>query len=128
MPYVKQYIRDAFNEDPHWRPSDAGSLNFVLTNAYLNDLSRKEIYRILEHYWLHDSDFDQSYQTINDIMGAVGGSLFEFIRRRPREQKKHDRLTDMMRDLLWDFYEEYAVPYEDKKINANGDVYPKEKK
>jgi hypothetical protein len=39
-----------------------------------------------------------SYQTINDILGAFDGASKEFYRR-------------------------VAVPYEDKKIAANGDVY-----
>lgn len=42
-----------------------------------------------------------SYQAINDVRGALGGALAEFERR-------------------------VAVPYEDKKIVLNGDVYPKE--
>lgn len=39
-----------------------------------------------------------SYSTINDIVGALEGSKMEFYRR-------------------------VAVPYENKKINENGDVY-----
>lgn len=42
-----------------------------------------------------------NYQTINDIMGALEGAKMEFYRR-------------------------VAVPYEQKKISENGDVYPKE--
>lgn len=41
-----------------------------------------------------------SYQTINDVLGAFDGASKEFYRR-------------------------VAVPYEDQKIAANGDVYPK---
>jgi len=39
-----------------------------------------------------------SYQTINDIVGALEGAKLEFYRR-------------------------VAVPYEDQKIKENGDVY-----
>jgi len=39
-----------------------------------------------------------SYQTINDIIGALEGAKMEFYRR-------------------------VVVPYEDKKIKDNGDVY-----
>lgn len=40
-----------------------------------------------------------SYRTINDVLGAVFGAGLEFYRR-------------------------IAVPYEDSKIEENGDVYP----
>lgn len=40
----------------------------------------------------------QNYNTINDIVGALEGAKLEFYRR-------------------------IAVPYEEKKINQNGDVY-----
>lgn len=40
-----------------------------------------------------------SYSTINDIVGALEGAKLEFYRR-------------------------VAVPYEDSKIEQNGDVYP----
>jgi hypothetical protein len=42
-----------------------------------------------------------SYRTINDVMGALEGAKLEFYRR-------------------------VAAPYEDRKIRANGDVYPRE--
>lgn len=42
-----------------------------------------------------------SYRTINDVLGALEGAKQEFYRR-------------------------IAAPYEDKKIVANGDVYPQE--
>lgn len=40
-----------------------------------------------------------NYQTVNDIMGALDGASKEFYRR-------------------------VAIPYEDRKISDNGDVYP----
>lgn len=40
-----------------------------------------------------------SYQAINDVLGALEGAKLEFYRR-------------------------VAVPYENEKIRANGDVYP----
>lgn len=42
-----------------------------------------------------------SYSTINDVLGACKGASDEFYRR-------------------------VAIPYENKKIAANGDIYPKE--
>lgn len=42
--------------------------------------------------------FEYNYQKINDVMGALEGAKLEFYRR-------------------------VAAPYEDKKIQENGDVY-----
>ncbi len=56
---------------------------------------------LVDKYW---SDHGPDYQTINDILGALEGAKLEFYRR-------------------------IAVPYENRKIVENGDVYtsvPKE--
>jgi hypothetical protein len=50
---------------------------------------------LLQDYW---QNHGQNYQAINDIMGALSGAGAEFYRR-------------------------IAVPYENKKIFDNGDVY-----
>lgn len=47
-------------------------------------------------YW---NDSDQNYQSFNDIVGALEGCKLELYRRM-------------------------IAPYEDKKIEENGDVYP----
>ncbi len=49
--------------------------------------------------YLQDPGVELSYQLINDVLGALEGAKLEFYRR-------------------------VAVPYEDKKIEDNGDVYP----
>jgi hypothetical protein len=43
----------------------------------------------------------KSYKQVNDVLGALEGAKLEFYRR-------------------------FAAPYEDKKINENGDVYKKD--
>ena len=61
----------------------AGELNFIVTRILNRYVEQKGL----------------SYQTINDIVGALEGSKMEFYRR-------------------------VAVPYEQGKIEINGDVYP----
>lgn len=51
--------------------------------------------KTLKRYWKNSP---QNYQAINDIVGAVEGAKLEFVRR-------------------------IVNPYEDKKIQENGDVY-----
>lgn len=80
MPYITQdRRREAWSH-----PNSAGELNYAFTNLIIGYL-RPGI----------------SYQTINDIIGALEGAKAEFYRR-------------------------VVVPYEDKKIKENGDVYPHE--
>jgi hypothetical protein len=61
---------------------NAGELNYIIT-------------RLLRLYVEHRGE---SYQTFNDIMGALEGAKAEFYRR-------------------------VVAPYEDVKIQENGDVY-----
>lgn len=78
MPYIK-LERRPFAE---WGPQDAGELNFAFTRA-------------IGHYFFLKG---LSYQTINDVVGALEGAKAEFQRR-------------------------VVAPYEDAKIATNGDVY-----
>lgn len=81
MPYINKEARlelDTLMRDP----DTAGELNYEIT-------------RMCRLYVL---DKGTSYQTINDIIGALEGCKLEFYRR-------------------------FAAPYEDRKIEENGDVY-----
>lgn len=79
MPYITQEQRDRVDREGAW---SAGELNYEITMLLIN-------------YWLKEK---RSYQTINDILGALEGAKQEFYRR-------------------------VAVPYEETKRTANGDVY-----
>ena len=78
MPYIKLEDRKALIER---RPKNAGELNYYM-------------HILLEQYV---EELGESYQTYNDIMGALEGVKQEFYRRK-------------------------AAPYEDKKIAENGDI------
>lgn len=84
MPYIKQEDRQKFEQVLDFTPHIAspGELNFVITlicQQYIND---KGI----------------SYQTLNDVCGALTNANLELYRR-------------------------ITAGYEDKKIQENGDVY-----
>lgn len=81
MPYIKPEIREILSACGTF-PRFAGELNYTFTlliNEYLKDRG-------------------ESYQTYNDIMGALEGAKLELYRRK-------------------------IAPYEDTKIKSNGDVY-----
>lgn len=75
MPYITEKRR-------HFIPENPGELSFQLTRLLASYVS------------LHG----ESYQTYNDIVGALEGAKLELYRRR-------------------------IAPYEDQKMKENGDVY-----
>lgn len=82
MPYITldERSRLAHGGRP---PQSAGELNYCFTKVALAYLAEVGL----------------SYQTINDVLGALSGASKEFYRR-------------------------VAKPYEDRKRELNGDVYP----
>ena len=80
MPYITQEERKNINAGDIAR--NAGQLNYMITTIVLTYLSTKGL----------------SYQTMNDIVGALEGAKAEFQRR-------------------------VVNPYEDSKIEQNGDVF-----
>ncbi len=70
----------------------------------------------------------QNYTTINDIYGAIGCAILEFRRRvRPKtfgfEGVARLAIMRAMSKAVDEFYLDVAAPYEDSKIQENGDVY-----
>lgn len=80
MPYIPTHER-----------AGVAATGQLLTVGQLNYALTEMVKSYLEQHGL-------SYQTINDILGALDGASKEFYRR-------------------------VAAPYEDKKIKENGDVY-----
>lgn len=80
MPYIENWIRKSIDNGSS--PVLPGELNY-------------KIYKTILDYWNRGP---RSYQTINDIIGAIEGAKNEFQRQ-------------------------IVGPYEDTKIQANGDIY-----
>jgi hypothetical protein len=80
VPYITQHRRQALAKSPV--PESVGELNYCFTAFIRRYIKRKQL----------------SYQTINDVLGALEGAKLEFVRR-------------------------IANDYEDSKIQSNGDVY-----
>ena len=79
MPYINKLDRAKIESG--WLPSNAGELNY-------------SIHLLLEKYL---GTMGESYQTYNDMMGALMGVQAELYRRK-------------------------IAPYEDKKVKENGDI------
>lgn len=81
MPYIKHTVRRLI--DKLWTiPENAGELNYLLTKHCIDYINTH----------------GESYQTYNDIIGALEGCKMEIYRRK-------------------------VADYEDVKIKENGDVY-----
>jgi hypothetical protein len=136
MPYIEQEKRDAILAGA--RPQDAGELNFAITTLADNDLKNKGRIR---------------YAHVNDVIGAIDCAKLELYRREasPSGAKPLDlgelnsAITTLVDNYLKDkggdryshlnevigamdcakleLYRRVAAPYEDKKIEENGDVY-----
>lgn len=83
MPYIPKHARDTVLLHV---PGNAGELNYAISQIVTEYIELKTL----------------SYQTINDIVGALEGAKLEFYRR-------------------------VAIPYEDFKIKVNGDLEVYEK-
>jgi hypothetical protein len=86
MPYIDEAKRKSLRVGRS-APGTAGELNYLITC------------RISEYVGKYRNGL--SYQTLNDVVGALESAKAEFQRR-------------------------VVAPYEDKKIRENGDVYPPE--
>jgi hypothetical protein len=82
MPYIKQEDREYLKLYSEATPQGPGALSFQITSLVTGYVKAKGL----------------SYQTINDIVGALEGAKLEFVRR-------------------------IVNSYEDKKLAENGDVY-----
>ena len=82
MPYIKQEMRDQFNDGLITLPSNEGEMNYVITD-------------LLDDYL---SAYGLNYANVNALVGVLECAKLELYRR-------------------------IAAPYEDIKIQENGDVY-----
>lgn len=82
MPYIKKENREVFESVVFPGTATAGELNYLIT-------------KICQQYIV---DHDLSYNTLNEIVGALESCKLEFYRR-------------------------LVSKYEDTKIKENGDVY-----
>lgn len=138
MPYIKHDYRPiVFNkEDATYNKnaiSCAGDLNYVLSMFYLSDR-----YKDMSHgervnytytackYAHHNIGTNKysskNYQSHNDIIGALMGSLKEFQRRFAENHFDPASVEELVFDVVDKWYDGETAPYEDIKIKENGDI------
>jgi hypothetical protein len=124
VPYIPLEARDRI--DAGEAPRNAGELNYKLSQilihskryTYHSGERAKQINKAArvacDSYLAADR---LSYQRINDVVGALIGSGFEYARRTGDTYPR-----TLMFDIASDFYHAVAVPYEIRKTQENGDL------
>lgn len=120
MPYVpthRRVVLDGTTEGPQ----TAGELNYLITSQALSALCTDEMFRNfvireIKRFW----DALRSYQSANDVVGALACSVME-LQRREVSEKVSSRIEILLR-LQREFYFSVVGPYEDKAIARNGDL------
>lgn len=128
MPYISQERRDQlrtvrFDNPERHKPQTPGELNYLVTNAMLTSVSEKELKDNMNGLiMLYQAGNPKNYQTFNDIFGAFVMAQIEYERRTGVELDWSVRMV--MNGALLHLYDDVIGPYEDRKIEENGDVYP----
>lgn len=98
MPYIEQPDRDKFIHEECGGMQTLNSVDEIKVVADKIETCGELNYVITRLCQLYTKNKGLRYQQINDVLGALDGASKEYYRR-------------------------VAVPYEDKKIEQNGDVY-----
>lgn len=123
MPYIKSKQRlDLMTGKT--RVTNPGELNYLITRELLKVLDGNSVEEIKENIIGLLFDYCENigfkYQTVNDIMGALQCASMECCRRN---MDLFEQVEDILADIPVEFYHNIVAPYEDKKIQENGDVY-----
>lgn len=113
MPYITQTARRMIADGGP--VTTAGELNYVITKELLGDAEFPygKILGLIHSYMQYKG---LSYGVANDIVGALECARREFKRRKGLDSTFLTAIADK-------FYGEVVAPYEDQKIQQNGDVF-----
>ena len=120
MPYIKQNRRKEAKNNPQ----TVGELNYAITCQCLASqeecLLSDSVVRLCAKYIIQQPTID--YDTLNGVVGAIESARLEYFSRLGDlpPASRVDWALVYARNL---FYYAHVVPYEDRKIKENGDVY-----
>lgn len=135
MPYIKPEQRrtlDGADGDEYVVPEDVGELTYVLTTWLLKVPAdfRRYFDSEITDYLESDRVGEPRFQDYAEVLGALTAIEYEYERRRGGSTDAFFgvQMRVVLKDL--DFYRrrwyhEHVAPYEDRKIEENGDVYPR---
>ena len=122
MPYITQQQREELLSRP---PIVVGELNYVIhLELFREYIDETAIAAIIDTY-LYGRE--ASYTLYNSVMGVLECVYREFHHRKPHGFNLYYIAVAIQNVQEW-FYNKYLLPYETKKREENGDVYPTEHK
>lgn len=118
MPYITQEARQEMVSRP---PETVGELTYWLYKRCLKAgeilLFSKQCHDICVHYLRSE---DESFSRHAEVLGALTAASLELSRQHPELAEERQVLEAVTRI----YYPKFVVPYEDRKIEENGDVEP----
>jgi hypothetical protein len=110
--------------DSGFRPTTKGDLTYLITRALLGDPEEATLEEALQaaverYFERRQVDFGLLF----DIMGGLDCAGREYRRRRPALSADDVKMLSELEWFATDFYDNVIAPYEDTKIEQNGDVY-----
>lgn len=123
MPYIAQDIREILDEERS-PPLTAGDLTYLLYRATIDwdGIDRSDFYTTLGHrvqQYITRYGNEPKYQDYAEVLGALTATAWEFERRHPEGGRR--KAITVMR-FANAYYGAVIAPYEDTKIEENGDV------
>lgn len=129
MPYVSEDVKVRLIRDgDHAR--NVGELTYLLTFHALEEYTSAkadEAYEAMkneiEMYLVglkSELGYEANYAILCGVVGSLECARREFRRRRPDSYIVQD---EVLTEVLQEFYDKTVAPYEDTKIEQNGDVF-----
>lgn len=140
MPYLTADRKRQLRHDP--TPETAGDLTYLITDALLKRSSTEGLVeafdRFIETYLLQRP---LRFERFAAVLGSLDAARREYARRNPGGTWSDSRgrlhsnyipnswipasaVLHFLEAYAAHFYDEHVAPYEDDKIEQNGDVYP----
>ncbi len=130
MPYIKRKFRTGAAT----LPTDPGELNYGITLLAIRCVEGEfttsqfivETMRMVENY-LESRRIPGHYTAFNEVMGVLACVPLE-LERRLSDTDEHWTMVDKIRREMIAYREMFYLltvgPYEDGKLESNGDVFP----
>lgn len=124
MPYLPEQAKiDLASGAPFTNPGD---LTYIVTHVVLLEPESNWDEAFAHYATRYIEDRGERFATFAEIIGAFSAADHEYSRRRWQAKYDPDAqlVSDTIHEFLGLFYDKVVAPYENKKIEENGDVFP----